>query len=119
MIYVHPKLLMKNNGYFRYPDMGRVLEKGNRIARMLGISRQHLHHILAERKPVTAKTAVRLAKLFGNAPLVWMRMQGAHDAWHAAHWVDVSDIPTPGMDRNKLISQLLLALLLSSNNHKI
>ena len=45
------------------------------IARMLGISRQHLHDILAERKPVSAEVAVRLAKLFGkrnslDAPIV-------------------------------------------------
>ncbi|WP_313138119.1 HigA family addiction module antitoxin [Paracoccus jeotgali] len=64
------------------------------IARMLGISRQHLHDILAERKPVSPEVAVRLAKLFGNAPLVWIRMQGAHDAWHAAREVDVSAVPT-------------------------
>lgn len=64
------------------------------IARMLGISRQHLHDILAERKPVSPEVAVRLAKLFGNAPLLWIRMQGAHDAWHAAREVDVSAVPT-------------------------
>jgi len=64
------------------------------IARMLGISRQHLHDILAERKPVSPEVAVRLAKLFGNAPLFWIRMQGAHDAWHAAREVDVSGVPT-------------------------
>lgn len=64
------------------------------IARMLGISRQHLHDILAERKPVSPEVAVRLAKLFGNTPLFWIRMQGAHDAWHAAREVDVSGVPT-------------------------
>lgn len=64
------------------------------IARMLGISRQHLHDILAERKPVSAEVAVRLAKLFGNEALFWIRMQGAHDAWHAAREVDVSAVPT-------------------------
>ncbi len=46
------------------------------IARMLGVSRQHLHDVLAERKPVSPEVAVRLAKLFGNAPLVWIRIQG-------------------------------------------
>ena len=61
------------------------------IARMLGISRQHLYDILAERKPVSPEVAVRLAKLFGNAPLLWIRMQGAYDAWHASREVDVSD----------------------------
>ena len=64
------------------------------IARMLGISRQHLHDILATRKPVSPETAVRLAKLFGNEPLVWITMQGAYDAWHATREVDVSGIPT-------------------------
>ena len=64
------------------------------IARMLGISRQHLYDILTERKPVSPEVAVRLAKLFGNAPLVWIRMQGAYDDWHAAREVDVSAVPT-------------------------
>lgn len=63
------------------------------IARMLGISRQHLHDILAERKPVSPEVAVRLAKLFGNVPLFWIRMQGAYDAWHASREVDVSAVP--------------------------
>ncbi|MCC6863959.1 MAG: HigA family addiction module antidote protein [Rhodobacteraceae bacterium] len=64
------------------------------IAEMLGISRQHLHGVLAERKAVSPEVAVRLGKLFGNAPLFWIRLQGAYDAWHAAREVDVSDIPT-------------------------
>ena len=64
------------------------------IARMLGISRQHLYDILAERKPVSPEVAVRLAKMFGNAPLVWIRMQGAYDAWHVSREVDVSAVPT-------------------------
>lgn len=64
------------------------------IARMLGISRQHLHDVLAERKPVSPEVAVRLAKLFGNEPLFWIRMQGAYDAWHASRDVDVSAVPT-------------------------
>ena len=64
------------------------------IARMLGISRQHLYDILAERKPVSPEVAVRLAKLFGNVPLFWIRMQGTYDAWHAAREVDVSAVPT-------------------------
>jgi addiction module HigA family antidote len=64
------------------------------IARMLGISRQHLYDITSERKPVSAHVAVRLAKMFGGDPLAWIRMQGAYDAWHAAREVDVSAIPT-------------------------
>lgn len=64
------------------------------IARLLGISRQHLHDILAERKPVSPEVAVRLGKLFGNGAGLWIRMQAAYDEWHAIRVVDVSDIPT-------------------------
>ena len=65
-----------------------------KIARLLGISRQHLYDIMAERKPVSPEVAVRLAKMFGGDAIAWIRMQGAYDAWHAAREVDVSGIPT-------------------------
>lgn len=61
---------------------------------MLGISRQHLHDILSETKPVSPAVAVRLGKLFGNGAGLWVRMQGAHDTWRAEREVDVSAIPT-------------------------
>lgn len=64
------------------------------ISRLLGISRQHLHDILAERKPVSPEVAVRLGKLFGNGAGLWIRMQGAYDEWQASRAVDVSGIPT-------------------------
>jgi len=64
------------------------------IARLLGISRQHLYDILAERKPVSPTVAVRLGKLFGDGTGVWIRMQAAYDAWHAEREIDVSAIPT-------------------------
>lgn len=64
-----------------------------RIAAGLGVSRQHLHDILAERKPVTPETAVRLAKMFGGSADSWVRMQAVHDVWHAERRVDVSQVP--------------------------
>lgn len=64
------------------------------IASLLGISRQHLYDLLAERKPVSPHVAARLGKLFGDGAAVWLRMQAAHDAWHAEREVDVSGIPT-------------------------
>ena len=64
------------------------------IARLLGISRQHLHDILTEAKPVSPAVAVRLGKLFGNGAGLWIRMQSALDTWHAEREVDVSAIPT-------------------------
>ncbi len=64
------------------------------IARLLGISRQHLYDILAERKPVTPQTALRLGKLFGDGAGPWWRMQAELDLWEASRALDVSAIPT-------------------------
>ncbi len=36
------------------------------IAKLLGISRQHLYDILGERKPVSPDVAARLGKAFGD-----------------------------------------------------
>jgi antitoxin HigA-1 len=64
------------------------------IANLLGISRQHLYDILREAKPVSPSIAVRLGKLFGDGAAPWLRMQAAHDTWHAEREIDVSEIPT-------------------------
>lgn len=64
------------------------------IARLLGISRQMLYDILSEKKPMTPKVAAKVGKFVGNGPGIWLRMQAAHDAWHAEREVDVSNIPT-------------------------
>ncbi len=53
------------------------------VARKLGVTRQHLHRILAEKAPVTPDMALRLGKFCGNGPGLWLRMQQAHDLWHA------------------------------------
>ena len=52
-------------------------------ARQLRISRQTLHRILAGTSAVTPEMAVRLGKFCGNGPGLWLRMQEAHDLWHA------------------------------------
>ena len=53
------------------------------IAALLGISRQQLYDIMAQRKPVSPAVAVQLGKMFGDGAGVWVRMQGAYDTWHA------------------------------------
>lgn len=52
-------------------------------ARQLGVSRQMLHSILAERSAVSPEMAVRLGKFCGNGASFWLRLQTAHDLWHA------------------------------------
>ena len=83
----HPGALLREDVI---PAVGRPKAE---IARLLGISRQHLYDILRERKPVSPEVAVRLARMFGADPLFWVRMQGAYDTWQAARAVDVSAIP--------------------------
>jgi antitoxin HigA-1 len=71
-----------------------VKKSKEEISRLLGISRHHLHDIVAERKSVSPEVTVRHGKLFGNGAGLWIRMQGAYDEWQASRSVDVSEIPT-------------------------
>jgi addiction module HigA family antidote len=64
------------------------------IGRLLGISRQHLHDIMEEKKAISPEVAARVGKLFGGGPGIWIRMQAEHDLWHAERNVDVSKIAT-------------------------
>src|SRR5260221_12493632 len=48
-------------------------------AKALGVSRQTLHGILAGRKPLSAVMCLKVARLFGGSPEVWMRLQAAYD----------------------------------------
>jgi antitoxin HigA-1 len=84
----HPGALLRGDVI---PATGRSKTE---IARLLGISRQHLYDILRERKPVSPAVAVRLGKLFGDGAGVWVRMQAAYDTWQAERNEDVSKIPT-------------------------
>lgn len=62
------------------------------IADALGISRTHLDNILNERAGVSPTIAVKLGKLFGNGPDLWVQMQAAYDTWQAVRRVKVDNI---------------------------
>lgn len=49
------------------------------FARHIGVSRQTLYDLLAERTPVTPNLALRLGKLCGNGPALWLNMQRDYD----------------------------------------
>lgn len=53
------------------------------FARDLHISRNQLYKILNEDNPVTPNIAIRLGKVLGNGPGIWLRLQQAYDLWHA------------------------------------
>src|ERR1700758_3818050 len=86
----HPGALLREDVI---PATGRTKAE---IAQLLGISRQHLHDILEERKPVSPAVAVRLGKLFGDGAGVWGQMQCAYDTWRAERALadEIKKIPT-------------------------
>ena len=51
-------------------------------ARRLGVSRQQLHRVLACTHPITIEMALRIGKLTGNGPGLWLRMQQNYDLWY-------------------------------------
>jgi addiction module HigA family antidote len=53
-------------------------------AKALGVSRQMLHDILAERKPLSAVMCLKVSRLFGSSPEMWMRLQSVYDLKKAA-----------------------------------
>ena len=53
-------------------------------AKALGVSRQMLHDILAERKPLSAVMCLAISRLLDSTPEFWMRLQADYDLKKAA-----------------------------------
>jgi addiction module HigA family antidote len=70
---MHPGELLREE---ILPALGRPRVE---IARLLGVSRQALHAVLAERAAVTPDMALRLGKLCGNGPELWLALQTRFD----------------------------------------
>ena len=51
------------------------------FANRLGVSRRTVSELLHERRPVTPDMAIRLGKLLGNGPEIWLRMQQTLELW--------------------------------------
>jgi addiction module HigA family antidote len=49
------------------------------VARAIGVPRTRIERLAREETPVTADTALRLAKYFGTTAAFWMGMQAQHD----------------------------------------
>jgi addiction module HigA family antidote len=66
------------------------------IAKLLGVSRQTLHRVMAGRSSVTPEIAVRLGKLCGNGPGLWLSLQARYDGWEATERLgeELKNIPT-------------------------
>jgi addiction module HigA family antidote len=53
------------------------------VARAIGVPRTRIERLSREDTPVTADTALRLAKYFGTTAAFWMGLQAQHDLEHA------------------------------------
>jgi len=87
---MHPGALLRED---ILPALGRDKIE---IARLLGVTRQTLHNILREKQPVTAAMALRLGKLCGNGPMLWLNLQRDVDLWQQGHRLskEIKRIPT-------------------------
>lgn len=52
---------------------------GNRLALDLGVPSGRVTDILNGKRGITADTAIRLGRYFGNNPQFWLNLQGQHD----------------------------------------
>ena len=68
------------------------------IARLLGISRQTLYDVLRERQPVTPGMALRLGKLCGNGPTLWLNLQRDFDLQKAETELADSLVDIPNLN---------------------
>jgi addiction module HigA family antidote len=70
---VHPGEIIKHD---ILPSVGLSVTAA---ARALGVSRQMLHDILAGRKPLSAIMCLKVSRLFGSSPELWIRLQATYD----------------------------------------
>jgi addiction module HigA family antidote len=87
---MHPGALLRKDVL---PALGRP--RGE-IAKLLGVSRPTLNDILREKQPVTPAMALRLGKLCGNGPTLWLNLQRGVDLWKAKRQLSgkIERIPT-------------------------
>lgn len=70
---VHPGEIIRED---ILPELGLSVSAA---AKALGVSRQMLHEILAERRPLSAVMCLRLSRLFGSSAEMWIRLQAEYD----------------------------------------
>jgi addiction module HigA family antidote len=75
---VHPGEIIRED---ILPEVGLSVTA---VAKALGVSRQMVHDILAERKPLSAVMCLKISRLFGSTPEFWIRLQAEYDLKKAA-----------------------------------
>jgi addiction module HigA family antidote len=58
------------------------------LADAMGVPRKHVNELCNDRRTVTARTALILARVFGNSAEFWLNVQRRSDLWEAMHSPD-------------------------------
>lgn len=61
----------------------------NRLARAIEVPPRRINEIILGKRSITADTAVRLARYFGNEPADWMKLQTDYDIALAANNIGI------------------------------
>lgn len=69
---IHPGRLLRR-------EMAARDLSANRLAILLGVPSGRITDILNSRRSITADTALRLGRYFGNNPQFWIDLQGQYD----------------------------------------
>ena len=105
---IHPGEILRED---ILPDLGLSVSAA---AKALGISRQMLHDVLAERKPLSAAMCLKIARLLGSTPEFWMRLQAQYDLKKATRDKRVMERIAKIVDANLNFGQTRKRLLNSS-----
>lgn len=94
---VHPGEILREDVL---PALGLSISE---LARRLGVSRQQVHRIIACTHPVTVEMALRVGRLVGNGPELWLRLQQNYDLWRAEQGLSgelekITPVQTPSTD---------------------
>lgn len=71
------------------PELGITQQE---FADRLGIARHRLNLLLNGKRSMTLDTALRLARVLGTGPDVWLGMQYARELWDALHAPEAKQI---------------------------
>lgn len=62
----------------------------NRLAREIGVPPRRINQIVKGQRAITADTALRLGRHFGNSPRFWLGLQMDYDLEEAARRLDAA-----------------------------
>ena len=73
---IHPGTVVRN--FLEEFQMSQA-EAGRRM----GLPITRVNELVRGKRGITARSALRLSKLFGNSARFWMNLQASWDLWHA------------------------------------